>query len=96
MPVEPRPHPTMAWRISRCSTARRTPPVGTGTDSLWGPLNTNSHDGRAQMIYLASELGGPARITALAIQVILTDQREPLHQFYVATPSPRPRPDSAI
>ncbi|HUR56834.1 MAG TPA: M36 family metallopeptidase, partial [Opitutaceae bacterium] len=45
------------------------PPIGTETQSLYAPLYTPSHDSRTQMIYLASELGGAARITAIAINV---------------------------
>ncbi len=45
------------------------PPVGTGTSSLYLPLSTYSHDSRTQIIYAASELGGPARITALAFYI---------------------------
>ena len=46
-----------------------SPIIGTGT-SGWGyPLYTFYHDARTQTIYLANELGGAARITALALNV---------------------------
>ncbi len=43
--------------------------IGTNTDSWEYPMGTHYHDERLQAIYLAGEVGGPARITSLALQV---------------------------
>ncbi|MCG3150312.1 MAG: hypothetical protein PCFJNLEI_03795 [Verrucomicrobiae bacterium] len=43
--------------------------VGTGTGAWSFPLYTFYHDARTQVIYLRDELGGPKRISALALDV---------------------------
>ena len=43
--------------------------IGAGTTAWSFPLDTFYHDARTQVIYLASELGGPRRITSLALNV---------------------------
>jgi len=44
-------------------------PIGTGTSVYSQVLITSTHDSRTQVIYLASELAGPKRITALALNI---------------------------
>lgn len=48
------------------------PTVGTGTTTWSFPFYPYYHDVRTQVIYLASELGGPVRITALALDLTNT------------------------
>ncbi|MHC5055753.1 MAG: immunoglobulin domain-containing protein [Planctomycetota bacterium] len=43
--------------------------IGIPFGSWWHPMNTNYHDARTQAIYLASEMGGPMTINALALEV---------------------------
>jgi hypothetical protein len=43
--------------------------IGSGTNTTSLPLATFFHDARLQSIYLAGELGGPRRLTALALDV---------------------------
>jgi hypothetical protein len=43
--------------------------IGDGTSSWEYPFGTFYHDARTQSIYLASEIGGPGRITALTLDV---------------------------
>ncbi len=43
--------------------------IGTGTTAWDYPMHTFYHDTRTQVIYLASELSGPRRITSLALNV---------------------------
>jgi acid phosphatase type 7 len=47
----------------------RTNTVGTGTTTINYPMWSWYHDQRAQVIYLASELGGAGRISALALDI---------------------------
>ena len=46
-----------------------TPEIGSGSSPWDYPLSTFYHDARTQVIYLSSELGGPGRITSLALDV---------------------------
>lgn len=43
--------------------------IGTGTSTWSFPMHTYYHDSRTQVIYLASEIGQPGRIAALALDV---------------------------
>ena len=43
--------------------------IGSGVSTWNYPLSTNYHDARTQVIYLASELGGAAKLSGLALNV---------------------------
>jgi hypothetical protein len=63
-----------AWAESEVKTALYRMPVqditiGTGTSSWNYPFSTYYEDARTQTIYLASEIGGAFRITALSLDV---------------------------
>ncbi|MCE5268513.1 MAG: M36 family metallopeptidase [Planctomycetaceae bacterium] len=50
-------------------TGRGTVTIGTGTSTWSCPLRTSYHDCRTQVIYLASDIGGPGVISSLALNV---------------------------
>ncbi len=53
----------------RGSVSNRVTTSGTGTNRWEFPLGAYYHDSRIQVIYPAAELGGPGRITALALDL---------------------------
>lgn len=47
----------------------RTVEIGSATNTWEWPLGAYFHDERTQVIYLADEIGGPTRLTALALDI---------------------------
>jgi hypothetical protein len=56
-------------RVSAISASRVTA-VGEGTNTWEFPMGTFYHDSRAQMIYLANEIGAAGKINALSLNIL--------------------------